>query len=73
MILRDVMQQITEDAPEEVKNEIQGLVQDIEALEERVYSDIIDSFRMYADKAYISDNEARIDKILFSYPGDGVI
>ncbi|VAW71816.1 hypothetical protein MNBD_GAMMA10-1314, partial [hydrothermal vent metagenome] len=42
-------------------------------LEERVYSDIIDSFRMYADKAYISDNEARIDKILFSYPGDGVI
>ncbi len=73
MTLREAIQQATEGAAEEVKSEVQGIVQAIDALEERVYSDIIESFRMYADKACISDNEARIDKILFSYPGDSVI
>ncbi len=74
VVLREVVQQqVTEGAPDEVKSEIQEIVQGIAALEEKVYSEIVDSFRMYADKGYISDSEAQIDKILFSYPGDSVI
>jgi len=73
VVLREAVKQVAESAPEAVKSEIQGIVQNIDEFEERVYSEIIRSFRLYADKDYISDNEARIDKMIFSYPGDSVI
>jgi len=73
MSLDEIVNQAITNVSAEIRAELDSIIKNIPRLKEKVYEDIIDSFRMYSDASYIHNTKTIIDEILFEYPGNSTI